>query len=323
MHIFTDESGQFNESLNSEWAIMVICSITDKELQQFSEYYTGLFGNQWSTVKASQLELATRKKLIKYISKHDEIRYTAIVYDFKSTSENAISQHKAGQLMKIEEAIEKTRPIAKYPSLITDLELLRNQIRNLSSCDYLKVIMTYEAYRDWMQTFPFDYFYTNWSRDSWILDHVFDMQSTPGKYIRIFYNMLYLTTNSLAGANFPLYLPQEWPMDHPLFKKYHTEEGTDMRKMLENRRCGDDKQDIGLKLPDLISNTLLRSIQRQNEIAWLKILNPLKGNRSYVHKKDNKPDFYKIIAFRGGLDNVEPSSKISTHAKLMWDLSCK
>ena len=264
MYIFTDESGQFVESPNSEWAILVVSTITDKMLVQFEQFYKGLFGNKWPEIKASQLDFPTRDKLLRFIGKFDEIRYAAFVYDYKSTTENAISQHKFGQIKKLEEAIEKTRLVAKHQSLIKDLELLKNQIRKMSVGDYLKVIMTMECYRDWIQIFPFDYFYTKIKRDSWLLEHVFDMQSTPGKFIRIIYAFLYLTTNSLAGANFLSYFPEEWPKDHPFFLNYHTGEGIDIGKLLINRRCGDDKQDIGLKIPDLIANTLFRSIQRQN-----------------------------------------------------------
>lgn len=321
MHIFVDESGQFVESPNSEWAILVVSTITDKMLVQFDQFYKSLFGNKWPEIKASQLDFPTRKKLLRFIGKYDEIRYAAFVYDYKSTSENAISLHKAGQIKKLEEAIEKTRPIAKHKSLIGDLELLRNQLRKMSASDYLKAIMIIECYRDWIQIFPFDYFYTNIKRDSWLLEHVFDMQSTPSKFVRIIYALLYLTTNSLAGVNFPLYLPEKWPKNHPFFLNYDTPEGTDMKKLLINRRCGDDKQDIGLKIPDLISNTLLRSIQRQDDTRWLKILKKIKSNRSYVHKKGGKPDYYKIITFRGELSDLKPSNKIKVHSKKMWALS--
>lgn len=321
MHVFTDESGQFVESPNSEWAILVVSTITDKTLDQFENFYKNLFGDKWSETKASQLDFPTREKLLRFIGSHSEIRYAAFVFDYKSTSEKAISQHKIGQIKKLEEAIEKTRPVAKHQSLIDDLELLRNQMRKMSASDYLKAIMTIECYRDWIQIFPFDYFYTNIKRDSWFLEHVFDMQSTPGKFVRIIYALLYLTTNSLAGANFPLYLPEEWPKTHPFFLNYDTPEGTDMKKLLVNRRCGDDKQDIGLKIPDLIANTIFRSIERQGEIRWLKILKRIKSNRSYVHRKGGKPDYYKVITFRGDLTAHKPSDKIREHSMKMFHLS--
>ncbi|MDO8618623.1 MAG: hypothetical protein Q7R49_01615 [Candidatus Daviesbacteria bacterium] len=315
MNVFTDESGHFVESPNSEWGILVVCTITDKALGEFSTYYMNLLGENWPKAKASQLDFNTRRTLLKYIGRHPEIQYSAFIYDYKSTSGDSISSHKLGQVKKLEEAIERTRPIAKHQSLITSLELLRNQLRKLSSSDYLKVIMTFTYYKEWIQTFPFDYVYTNTSRDSWEMKHVFDMQNAPEKFVKLIYSLLYLTTNSLAGANFPLYFPTEWPKDHPYFQNYHTSEGTDMRKLLSNRRCGDDTKDIGLKLPDLISNTLLRSIQRQNEIQWIKILGYIKSSRSFLHKKGGRTGYYKTIAFPGGSD-IHPSSKIKRH----WDL---
>jgi hypothetical protein len=94
-----------------------------------------------------------------------------------------------------------------------------------------------------------------------------------------------------------------------------------MKKLLINRRCGDDKQDIGLKIPDLISNTIFRSIERQDEAQWLKILRRLKQNRSYVHRKGGKPDYYKVITFRGDLNEHKPSNKIQEHSMKMFHLN--
>ena len=111
--------------------------------------------------------------------------------------------------------------------------------------------------------------------------------------------------------------PEEWKgEDHPILTNYDTPKGLDMKKFFSKRRCGDDKEDIGLKMPDLISNTLLRSIQRQDDVRWIKILRRIYPNRSFVHKKHAGKGYYKIISFRAELYDVVPSVKIKTH----WEL---
>jgi len=322
MFVFTDESGHFMESTQSEWGIIVVVTTTDKALAQFGEFYKGLFGSEWASIKASQLNYPVREKLLKFIGKRNEIRYTAFVYDYASTSNDAISKHKTGQVKKLEEAIDRTRPITKHQSLIDELELLRNQLRGLSLTDYMKVILIIEAYRKWVQTFAFDYVFTNRARDSWKMKHIFDMQTKPQRFIKMVYSLLYLTTNSLAGASHRVYLPKEWQKDHPLLKRYDTDEGVDLRKFFSNRRCGNDRKDIGLKIPDLISNTLLRSLQRQDEKRWLKILKRINPNRSFVHRRGRagRMAYYSIGAFPGDVENIEPSELVKKHWKSMREL---
>ena len=45
MYIFVDESGQFVSSERSDFAIMVIVTISDKAYDQFRSFYTTLLGS--------------------------------------------------------------------------------------------------------------------------------------------------------------------------------------------------------------------------------------------------------------------------------------
>jgi len=322
MYIFTDESGHFFESTNSHWGIIVIVSITDKMLEQFEFYYQNLLGDSWRESKASKLDYPTREKLLKYIGRHDEIRYSAFVYDYAATTNDAISRHRTGQIKKLEDAIEKTKPVAKHKSLIDSMELFRNRFSKLSLTDYMKVVLITEGYRKWIQTFTCDYCYTHLSRDGWHVKHIFDTQPKPHNFVEIVYELLYLTTNSLAG-DFPMYFPEELPRDHPILKNYDNSEGFDLKKFFSDRTCSSDQESVGLKIPDLISNTLFRSIERQQNTRWIKILRHIYNNRSFVHRigRGGNPAYYSIVAFPDESHSNHPSENIRTHWEAMESIT--
>lgn len=321
MYVFTDESGHFVESNKSQLGIIVVVSVTDKTLTKFKEYAQDLLGDSLTTIKASTLHFQTREKLLKFIGKNEEIRYSAFVYDYAATTDKAISKHKANQLKKLEEAIEKLRPIAKYPSLVKELDLLRNQVNKLSLTDYMKTILVVEAYRQWTKTFTFDYVYTDLTRDSWSVYHIFDMQNKPVRFVKMVYSLLYLTTNTVAGAKYKVYLPKEWSEKHPFLQKHDSKEGVDLKKFYSHRRCGNDEVDLGLKLPDLISNTLLRSVQRNDKKRWLKILKRIQPNISITHRRGRagRRDYYTVVTFPDE-GSSGPSKLVREHWNLMRNI---
>lgn len=319
MYIFVDESGKFESQLQSDFGVMVIVTISDKAYEDCKSFFTSTssFGINAYEIKANSLDVSEREIFLKYIGRHPEIKYSAFVYDHKATSSDAISLHQQKQVKKVEEGIERIRRIATYPSLITDLELLRNQLRKLSLADYLKVISLIESLREWARTFSFDYFYMDITRDNWDIHHIFDMQNQASTFVRLVYALLSMSSNELTPNVEPIQLPADWTGSHPFLKKYNLPQGVDMKSFFKNRECKDDKVEIGLKLPDLISNTIFRSIQRQADKKWLKLLKRIWPNRSFIHAQHGQVDYYKVVTFPSSEGNVMMSEKIINHFHAM------
>jgi hypothetical protein len=316
MHIFTDESGHFVESENSEWGIIVMVSISDSALKDFEDFIIKLMPDDYHSFKASNLDFKIREKILKYIGSRHEIKYSAFVYDYKSTSMDAATKHRSGQIQKIEKTIDSAVNNKANPSMISEVKLIRNQLNKMSISDYIKTILVTESYKEWSRTFLFDFLYIDKLRDSWKLHHILDMQNKPERFVKVVYSLLYLTTNNLAGNKFRVHVPSELANDHPLITNYETSEGINMKEVMMSRRCGDDKKDIGLKLPDIISNTLFKSICNRNEIKWLRALKRVKSNVSITHKRgrNQRVAYYTILSLMADL-STGPSDSIREH----WD----
>jgi hypothetical protein len=303
MYTFSDESGRFEESINSDIGIFVIVSLPDSALAKFIEFLVKNFGDKASELKGSKLLFKDRENIIKYIGKHPEIKFSAFVYDHKSTSATAIKDHHARQIKKADESIEKLKPIAVYPTLVPSIELARNQLRKLSEAEYLKVILHTIAFQAWQKLFLFDFMYFPENRDSWEFHHIIDMQNQPFTFPSLVYFLLLGSQNQLSPEPPTTNYPEQWESSHPFFKIYNAEgdgqeEGMlDMRKFYSDFKCADDKKELGLKLPDIISNTLFRSITHPEDISLLQLLKKLWPNRSVVHRTGKQKKYYQVIIF--------------------------
>ena len=53
--------------------------MTDEERQRFQEFINTNFNNGFNIIKGNNISFEDRVKIIKYISHHNEIKYTCIV----------------------------------------------------------------------------------------------------------------------------------------------------------------------------------------------------------------------------------------------------
>jgi len=311
MIIGVDETGSFKDNQTEQFGLVTLVSVTDSEWKNFQEFINTNFPTAFNNTKGSNIPFPDREKILKYIGHHPEIKYTTIIYDLNYGQQAVVEAHKINQIVKIQNWIIENLTNA-YLSLIEDLELLRNQIGNLSSTDYSKFFFITELFIEWQQYFLFDYVYTHISRDSWKMEHVVDTQVKPDKFKRMVNATMHLTANNY-NPNFSVKTPKEWEDTHP-FLVNHSVDGTrdfqDGKKLFENFKIGTEQTDHILFIPDLIGNTVFNSILHADSVSWLKILARLKQNRSITMTKNGKKNNYYLISGFSGSDPSVSTNQI-------------
>lgn len=319
MIIAVDETGSFRAGKDLSYGLTVLVTVTDSTWSDFVKYANSLFPDGWEDIKGNTIGEKEREQLIKFISKRDEFKYVAHLYDLGFGEDLVVKEHQ--NIQKAKFLGHKVKP-----SMQRELQLLHNQLGNLSVSDYSKFILIFELFVEWQRFFQFDYVYTHPSRDSWILWHIVDTQNKPEKFKDLVKKMLILTTSNL-NPSYGIYSPAEWKKNHP-FNERHCVDGDvakqSGRVFFENFEIGNEQSDPCLILPDLIGHTIHKSIANPKGKRWLKLLRRLKNNRSLTmtNKKTGKPEQYYLV--RGfdknrGSENV--AEEIKEHYRLMRDLN--
>ena len=319
MQIGVDETGDFNKSSDRRFSLVTLVTVTDKEWFSFHDFVENNFTNGFKNIKGNNISFTDRKKIIKYISHHPEIKYTCIVFDHNFGDTSIVESHKTQQILKIQNWVVNNLANV-HPKMIDDLSLLRDQIGNLSPTDYAKYFFITELFIFWQRFFQMDYALTSSIRDSWIMNHVVDMQVKADKFKRIVNSTMHLTANSF-NPNFRIITPVNWKKTHPFLLR-HSFRGDlcsqDGKKFFEHFKIGDEKTDHILFLPDLIGNSIYNSILHLNEIKWLKLLSYLKSNRSISMIKGRRKDLYYVIrGFSGANLTTKPDPIFQTHWEKM------
>jgi len=319
MIVGVDETGSFKISQTEQLGLVTLVTVTDSEWKNFQEFINKNFPTAFEKTKGSNISFSDRIKIIKYIGRHPEIKFTTIVYDLNYGQDTIVESHKINQIIKIQDWIINNLTTAN-PLLIKDLELLRNQIGNLSSTDYSKFFFITELFIEWQQFFLFDYVYTHIARDSWVMEHVVDMQVKPDKFKRMVNATMHLTTNNY-NPNFSIKTPQEWNNVHPYLVKHSVNgnrELQDGNKFFEKFKIGTEQIDHILFIPDLIGNTIFNSILQCDDVQWLKILAHLQQNRSITMTKNGKKNnYYLIRGFSGASSPIITSLIFQKHFEKM------
>jgi hypothetical protein len=312
MKVLTDETGAFESIEAGDFGVVTLVTISDNEVPRLEEFLNSLFPDGFENVKGKNISDEDREKVLKYIGKKQEIKYTAVILDSSLVSKESVKRHQAMQSAKFDEWLEKFGDVAQ-PTLKRDIEVLRNQMRNLSRSDYLKFMIVNSVYRYWVEFFQFDYVFMDVKNDSWVFEHIIDTQNAPGRFKNLFYGFLMGTTNNTL--DFKIACPEEWPADHPMNRDY-SEKGRGFRadKLFKNRAISSEQEEPLLLLPDLIGNTIFRSIHQQTPY-WLKLLKRIKPNRSMSMTLKNKHGYYVINGF--GDVNDATDKKIKSHYKKM------
>lgn len=322
MFVAIDETGFFRDTSTGKIGIVTITTITDNAWGKFFSFLDSTFPSGWQDVKGNSISNLDRERVLKYIGSHQEIKYSSVVFDLSYGSDDAIKEHKRLQLEKLETSVEKIKDKLKK-SYLKDIELLRNQIRNLSLGEYAKFIFITELFVEWARYFQFDYLYTPIKNDHWKLFHIVDMQVKPEKFKRIVRSFMKLTMNHL-NPKAGVYTPAEWGKDHPFIKIYSYEGNPklqDGNKFFENFKIGNEQEDPQLFLPDIIGNTIYLSITRRGDKKWLKFLKRLKPTRSVALTIVRRnAGYYKVSGFDKTKDPFEVNQEIKEHWKLMKEL---
>lgn len=324
MYIATDETGSFREGKDLEYGIVTLVTITDKEWGKLKGLLDQLYPEGWSHIKGTNIEDEKREKIIKFIGKKHEIKYTSILYDLTFGTDEWVDYHKAGQVGKIKEAVESLKAQNGHKSLIEEIELMARRLNGMSNADYSKFILIYDIYREWLQFYQFDFLYIHKNNDTWDLNHIIDKQSRAGNFKTVLDEMLVLTTNNL-NPEFRTYSPEELKdKDHPFELKHATlfegRSAIDGRKVFKNVKISNEQDDPVLFLPDLIGNTIHRSIKFRGEKKWLKMLKQIKSNRSIIMNnkfRQGKNNYYLVRGFNPTLDRYQVNPIITEHWALM------
>lgn len=322
MIIAVDETGDFHEKGDIKYGLVTLVTITDSEWVKFSDFMNKLFPQGWGHIKGHNLGIEDRIKILRYIGKKQEIKYTTSLYDLTIGSNSWVENHQREEVKRMNNAIERARNANGHPSLIAELKLLRNKLGSLAVGDYAKFIMFFELYREWMKFFQFDFFYTYPKNDSWKMKHIVDTQNNPDKFKELLKNILMLTINELS-PDYKVYSPEEWPSDHPFNKIYgipDRPDGLDGRLFFSDFTIGDEHKDLPLFLPDVIGNTIHKSIKNRKNSFWLRLLKRLKSNRSLTltnKESGSASRYYSVNGFNKSLNRKSVSPSIKEHYLLM------
>lgn len=327
MYISIDETGSFREGKDLEYGLITLVSITDLEWEKLKLYLSRMYPKGWGKLKGSNINYVDRSKLIKYIGKKHEIKYTTLLFDLNFGTDERIEYHRSGQLGKLDKCINSLSTSNGHPNLINDLEVMRRRLNSMSKSDYTKFILIYELYREWMQYYQFDFININQKNDTWDLKHRIDNQSRAGNFKTILEDMLTLTTSHLNPDYIP-YSPIELKdKNHPFETKHSIvidgHSAIDGHKIFNDLKISNEQDDPVLLLPDLIGNTIHKSIKFRKQKVWLKLLRHLSSNRSLVmnnRHRSGKNNYYLVRGFN--IDSKESFGNriIQEHWELMNQL---
>jgi len=321
MLVAVDETGYFRDQSGEKIGLVTLVTVTDSEWSKFSSFIKKIIPSGVAGVKGRNLTREQRIKVLKYLGKKTEIRYTTFLYDLSSGADQWVKWHRDETIRKLESSVERMKD-KLFPSYKKDIELLRNQLRKLSLGDYAKFVMYTELLIAWQQYFLFDYFYTHIGNDNWKMHHVLDMQNEPQKFLRLVRSFMILTVNE-QNPNYRIYTPAEWGKDHPFIIK-HSMEG-DINKQnghifYEDFRIGNEQTDTCLFLPDLVGYIIYTSILKRNQKEWLKSLKRIRQNRSYTITTKHKDGYYHITGFDRAKNPYQVNKIIKEHWKLMKNI---
>ncbi|MFZ2025112.1 MAG: hypothetical protein WAV51_02445 [Microgenomates group bacterium] len=324
MYIAIDETGSFREGKDLEYGIVTLVTITDNEWRKFRSLMDALYPNGWSDIKGKTIDDGNREKILKYIGTKYEIKYTSLLFDLKFGIDELVKYQRNGQVRLIKESIDSLKINNGHKSLIDELELMARRLNAMSNADFSKFMLIYELYREWMQYYQFDFIHIYKANDSWDLNHIIDTQTKSENFKTILNQMLILTTNHL-NPEFKIFSPQELRnIKHPFELKHSIMfEGRsvlDGHKVFRNLKISNEQNEPVLLLPDLIGNTIHRSIKYRYEKKWLKMLKRIMSNRSITMNNKfriGKNNYYLIRGFDRNMNQENLNLILQEHHTLM------
>lgn len=302
MKILIDETGIFNFKNPSDFGLVTLVTIPTGEEKPLLKLIKQTEKGYPKKIKGTNIRFADRVKIFTHLKNSPYIKYSTTVTCGSVHSEGSLSQFKKLQIEKLNKAIDLPRNIGNV-SLVKDLELLRNQANNLAIGDFVKFIFISNLLIDWQRVFPYDYLNYPEDKETWKFKFIIHTLNKPEKMKRLVKSFLYLTTNNL-NPSYNVFLPEEWLPKHKFIKKYDTKAGVNAKKIYKNLGFYTEEEKPLLKIPDLIGNSFLKTLNKPDNIAYTELLKMLKNNRS-VWMTLKKVKNYFIVS---GLDRSKANS---------------
>ncbi|MEK4083778.1 DUF3800 domain-containing protein [Psychrobacillus sp. FSL K6-1415] len=301
MKIFTDESGDFSltNTRNPSLVASLICTEDMYVgIRQFMNAFEQRY-NDGEEIKGSRLTYAQRLKVCNFIKKNQSKLKISLkivspkkvtleeLKDFRTMQSTTFQQNKqryinkGGKSREILTHFDKLVKIAQYQT-------------RMSNEDFLQSILLVEQLLD-VLTFCMAYFYeSKYRRDFKDFSFVFDRKqpnklSGMEKYFQT-YVMPFLDAQSKLGNRIPMV--DFWKEGHPFIDRYTLEVKDGNRGLYLNKIFGenctfiDSKKEPGLRLVDIISNTIYNYLVNPNVQEYKECYKVLKNA---IGGKENRP----------------------------------
>ena len=322
MIVALDETGDFIDAAGEKYGMVTLVSWTDKEFDSFKKEMSKLLGSEWHINKGQTISLDDRTKVIRYVGRRPEIRYTTLLYNIEPDNSFSIRKQQNEAVFKIRHRL--AGQLDAPADIVEKIDLLSNQLEGLSVTDYVKFHLIIVLYHQWIAAFALDYSHTHLSRDGWRIKYTIDTQTKSARFLQMVQLFLKLNMHQ-ANFTYSMVLPIEWGLDHPFLKNHVVKDLEDRIKLsFDDMVIGREQDHPELFLPDLIGNTIFRSINRQDDTRWLRLLKKLKPNRSHAITVDKEAteNYYYDIHKLGSKDEVSDAiiKIVEDHARKMMML---
>lgn len=284
MHIFIDESGQAVPSAKDPVACVTALVVPDTQLDEMNQWFLSIETQYGKPIKGKEINQSLRDKILEEILKFDVfVECTAI--DMELHSADAISQHKEKRAFFLENALPTQNPYLQ--KMRTSFA---NKIIKTSNQLYLQAILNWHLLELILRHGTIYYSQKRpeeLAAFHWIIDPKQAGQVIPFEKLWTELVLPYLQCQpSLAcikGHDYS-YL-ERFAIPDAIIDSHHTDSGKrlrkedmplDLKKMItEHLSFPDDKETPGLRLVDVLSNSIFQCLNRRPTFQEYHHIGPL------------------------------------------------
>ncbi|CAM4026392.1 DUF3800 domain-containing protein [Paenibacillus alkaliterrae] len=298
MKIFTDESGDFSLK-NSTSPSMVASLICTEDMYEGIKRFMNTMEKRYNggaEIKGSDLTFEQRLRVCEFLKKNrDHLKATmtivlpsVVTHEdlnlFRTNQAETFQKNKewyinaGGKVQKVLEEYDRIAKLAMYQSRLSDEEFLQALLLTQQMERVIKFCIVYFMERKHRRNFK-DFIF------------LFDRKlpnklSAMEKYI-LNYVKAFLDGKSKMGMTIPI--PNVWKTGHPFIDRYMItmEDGREaffLNELLKNFEFEDSKNDPGLRMVDIISNTIYQHILNPNNLEIAQCYNTLQYALGYQNK---------------------------------------
>ncbi len=278
MHTFIDEAGRGNPLDKKSFTCVAALTIPDSQIEEINQWVLGIEKKQGELLKGRKLSPELRNKILEELINFDVfVECTAI--DMRTHSINTTSEHQQKRALYIE-----STPLTVNPFLQKIRSTFAEKIRATSSPLYLQANLTWllielvlrHATIYYSQKRPKEL-----GTFHWIVDPKQAGQCTNFEKLWTELVLPYLQCKppliSITGHDYSYF--ERFAISDSDIELYHTDSGKKLSKedypldlkkiMTEHLSFPDDKDTPGLRLVDIIVNTLFRCLNGSSEFINL------------------------------------------------------